>query len=78
MSKTTSPWKVPLADITLGSEEIAAVTQVLKSKWLSMGTKTLEFEHQFAKFLGIKHTFAVDSGTAALHLACGALGLKEK
>jgi dTDP-4-amino-4,6-dideoxygalactose transaminase len=78
MSKTTSSWKVPLTDITLGSEEIDAVTRVLKSGWLSMGPKTEEFEHHFAEFLGIKHTFAVASGTAALHLACQALGLKEK
>jgi len=78
MSKVTSPWKVPLADITLGPEEIDAVSRVLKSKWLSMGTKTEEFERHFAEFLGIKHTIAVANGTAALHLACTSLGLKEK
>ena len=77
MSKTESRWKVPLADVVLGSEEIAAVTQVLKSGWLSMGPKTEEFEQRFAQFLGSKHAFAVANGTAALHLACEALGLKE-
>src|SRR5208337_1045721 len=76
MSKTESRWKVPLADVTLGPEEIEAVTEVLKSGWLSMGRKTEEFEHKFKEFLGIKHAFAVANGTAALHLACEAIGLK--
>ncbi len=40
-------WKVPLADVTLGPEEIAAVTEVLQSGWLSMGPKTQEFEAAF-------------------------------
>ena len=77
MSETESRWKVPLADVSLGPEEIEAVTQVLKSGWLSMGPKTEEFEHRFKEFLGVKHAFAVANGTAALHLACEAIGLKE-
>ena len=68
-------WKVPLADVTLGPEEIAAVTEVLQSGWLSMGPKTQEFEERFAHFLGVKHAFAVANGTAALHLACEVLGM---
>ncbi len=70
-------WKVPLGDVTLGHEEIEAVTEVLKSGWLSMGPKTEEFEHRFKEFLGVKHAFAVANGTAALHLACESVGLKE-
>jgi dTDP-4-amino-4,6-dideoxygalactose transaminase len=77
MSETESRWKVPLADVRLGTEEVEAVTQVLKSGWLSMGPKTEEFEQSFAQFLGIKHAFAVANGTAALHLACEVLGFKE-
>jgi dTDP-4-amino-4,6-dideoxygalactose transaminase len=68
-------WKVPLADVTLGPEETAAVTEVLQSGWLSMGPKTQEFEDRFSTFLGVKHAFAVANGTAALHLACEVLGL---
>ena len=75
MSKAESHWKVPLADVTLGPEETAAVTEVLQSGWLSMGPKTQEFEDRFAPFLGVKHAFAVANGTAALHLACEVLGL---
>jgi len=77
MSKTESRWQVPLADVVLGSEEIEAVAQVLKSGWLSMGPKTEEFEQRFAQFFGSKHAVAVANGTAALHLACEASGLKE-
>jgi dTDP-4-amino-4,6-dideoxygalactose transaminase len=69
-------WKVPLADVNLGPEEIAAVTTVLKSGWLSLGPKTQQFETEFARFLGVKHAFAVANGTAALHLAGEAAGLK--
>ncbi len=68
-------WKVPLADVVLGEEEIAAVTQVLKSGWLSMGPQTQEFEAHFAQFLGVRHAFATANGTTALHLACEVLGL---
>jgi len=68
-------WKIPLADIQIGNEEIKAVEQVLRSKWLSMGEVTQEFERAFAEFLGIKHAFAVTNGTAALHLAHAALEL---
>lgn len=71
-----SPWKVPLADLNLSPQEIEAVTSVMRSGWLSMGPKTQEFEAEFARFLGIKHAFAVANGTAALHLACDAVGLK--
>jgi dTDP-4-amino-4,6-dideoxygalactose transaminase len=68
-------WKVPLADVTLGPEEIGAVTEVLQSGWLSMGPKTQEFELRWAQFLGVKHAFAAANGTAALHLACEVIGM---
>lgn len=70
-------WKVPLADLDLGPEEIEAVVRVLESKWLTMGEVTQEFERRFANYLGVKHAFAVSSGTTALHLACGALELNR-
>lgn len=69
-----SPWKVPLADIDLSDDEIQAVTEVLRSKWLSMGPVTAEFERQFAVMVGVKYAFAVTNCTAALHLAHLALG----
>lgn len=69
-------WKIPLSDIEVGDDEVAAVTKVLNSKWLSLGEVTESFERAFAAFLGVKYAFAVTSGTAALHLAYAALGLK--
>jgi dTDP-4-amino-4,6-dideoxygalactose transaminase len=68
-------WRVPLADIDLGEEEITAVTEVLRSRWLSMGAVTQQFEQEFAAFIGAKHTLAVTNATAALHLACLAAGV---
>ena len=68
-------WRVPLTDVILGSEEIDAVSAVLQSGWLSMGPVTRRFEEECARFLGVPHTLAVANGTAALHLACAALGL---
>ncbi|MDH3603780.1 MAG: aminotransferase class I/II-fold pyridoxal phosphate-dependent enzyme, partial [Candidatus Tectomicrobia bacterium] len=67
-------WNVPLADIDLGEDEINAVNDVLRSRWLSMGPVTAEFETRFAETVGVKHAFAVTNCTAALHLAHMALG----
>jgi dTDP-4-amino-4,6-dideoxygalactose transaminase len=67
-------WKVPLADLDLGREEIEAVTNVLHSRWLSMGPVTAEFEQRFAEYVGVTYAFAVTNCTAGLHLAHLALG----
>ncbi len=68
-------WKVPLSDIALQQEEISAVTEVIKSNWLSMGPVTGKFEEEFAEYLGVKHAFAVANCTAALHIAAQILGI---
>jgi len=70
-------WRIPLADIDLGAEEISAVQNVLQSRWLTMGQVTQEFEASFAKYTGAKHALAVTNATAALHMACVALGLRS-
>ena len=70
-------WRVPLADVRLGPEEESAVLDVLRSGWLTMGGVTQAFEQEFAAFVGAKHAFAVTNATAALHLACMAVGLGE-
>ena len=69
-------WKYSLSDIDLGQEEINEVVKVLRSKWLTMGLVTQEFEKQFAMYLGAKYAFAVANGTAALHIACKVLGIR--
>jgi dTDP-4-amino-4,6-dideoxygalactose transaminase len=68
-------WKVPLADVDLDDAEIAAVERVLRSRWLTMGEMTQQFEQAFAAYTGAKYAFAVANGTASLHLAYAALGL---
>lgn len=70
-------WKVPLFDLDLGEEEYGSVKGVLDSKWLTMGRVTKDFESAFADYLGVKHAMAVSSGTAAMHLAHHAVGLKQ-
>jgi len=71
-----SLWRIPLADIDLGEPEIAAVTAVLRSRWLTMGEQTQAFEAAMAHKLGVRHAFAVANCTVALHLAYAALGLE--
>ena len=57
--------------------EIQAVTETLKSGWLGSGPKTKEFEDAFAQYVGTKHAIAVNSCTAALHLALASLNIGE-
>lgn len=64
-----------LSDIDMGEEEALAVADVVRSKWLSIGPCTAEFEAQFAGTLGAQHAVAVSSCTAALHLALKACGI---
>lgn len=68
-------WQIPLSDIDLGTEEAEAVQRVLTSRWLTMGEVTQTFEAGFAEAVGARHAIAVTNGTAALHLACLAVGL---
>lgn len=65
---------MPYCQPSIGKEEIEAVTDVLKSGWLSMGPKTLEFEEMLANYVGAKYAIAVNSCTAALHLSLVASG----
>lgn len=62
-------WKVPLFDLHFENEEKEAVLEVLDSNWISAGHKTKVFEDKFAKQIGAVYAVAVNSGTAALHLA---------
>lgn len=67
---------VPFFRPTIGEDEIAAVTECLRSGWLTTGPKTAAFEKSFTDFLGGDvESVAVNSATAALHLGLEALGV---
>jgi perosamine synthetase len=69
--------KIPFFRPSIGPEEIAEVTDSLKSGWLTTGPKTKQFEADFAAYVGAKHAVALNSATAALHLALEAIGLRR-
>jgi dTDP-4-amino-4,6-dideoxygalactose transaminase len=71
---TTVPWRIALADVVLDERERAAVDDVLRGGWLSMGPLTEQFEKAFAAHVA-GEAVAVTNGTAALHLAAAAMGL---
>jgi dTDP-4-amino-4,6-dideoxygalactose transaminase len=59
----------------IGEEEIAAVTETLRSGWLTTGPRAALLEERMAAYLEAEHVLAVASGTAALHLALLAVGV---
>lgn len=67
--------QVPFHRAPVGEEEVQAVSEVIRSGWLTMGPKTFEFEKEFAKYVGAQHAVAVSTGTAALHLSLEAAGI---
>jgi len=67
--------QVPFHRAAVGEAEVQAVSEVIRSGWLTMGPKTFEFEEQFAKYVGARDAIAVSTGTAALHLALEAAGV---
>lgn len=68
---TFIPYNVP--DIT--DAEISEVVDTLKSGWIAKGPRTVKFEKEFAEYLGAKHAVAMNSCTAALHVALAAKGI---
>ena len=68
---------IPFHRPAIGEDEISSVVETLQSGWLTTGPKVKRFEEDFAKYLGCKHAVAVNSGTAALHVALDAIGIKE-
>jgi dTDP-4-amino-4,6-dideoxygalactose transaminase len=68
---------IPFHFASVGEEEALAAADVVRSGWLTMGPKTIEFEQKFAFYVGAKHAIGVNSCTAALHLALEAIGLQQ-
>ncbi len=67
---------IPFALPDIDEREIAEVTDCLRSGWITTGPKVKRFEAQFADFLGVRHAVAVNSATAAMHLALEAIGTR--
>jgi len=68
---------LPFHRPSLGPAERDAVIEVLDSGWLTTGARTVEFETAFAAYVGSAEAVALNSATAALHLAFEALGVEE-
>ena len=60
---------IPVLQPSIGQDEIDAVAEVMRSGWLGLGPKTEQFEREFAASVGSRFAAALNSGTAALHLA---------
>lgn len=73
MFKNFLPFSLPLIE----NEEIQEVLETLRTGWITTGPKVKRFEEEFAKYIGCKHAIAVNSCTAALHLALEAVGIHE-
>jgi len=68
---------LPFHRALIEEEEINAVLEVLRSGWLTTGPRVREFEAAFARYTGAAHAVALNSCTAALHLALAAVGISE-
>lgn len=68
---------LPYGRQSVSEDDIAAVTEVLRSDWLTTGPKVKEFETAFADFCGADEAVAVNSGTAAIHAAMFALEIDK-
>ena len=68
---------IPYGCQQIDSNDIKGVVEVLKSDWITQGPKIKEFEDSLCRYTGAKYAIAVSSGTAALHIACLAAGIKE-
>ncbi len=62
---------------SISQDDIDAVVNVLKSDFLTQGPKVIEFEKKLSDYCDAKYAKVVSNGTAALHLAYLAIGLKK-
>lgn len=68
---------IPYGFQCIDEEDKEEVMKVLSSDWLTTGPKVGEFENSLCRYVGCKHSIAVNSGTSALDIAVGALDLPE-
>ncbi|MDQ3690370.1 MAG: DegT/DnrJ/EryC1/StrS family aminotransferase [Chloroflexota bacterium] len=75
MTAHADPEPIPFHRPSIGRREIDAAAEVLRSGWLTTGERAQALEAEMAKRIGIKHALALNSATAALHLALEAWGI---
>jgi UDP-4-amino-4,6-dideoxy-N-acetyl-beta-L-altrosamine transaminase len=68
--------RIPYGRQDISETDIKAVVEVLRSEWLTQGPAVPRFEKTVAEHCGAEHAIAVCNATAALHIACLALGLR--
>ena len=66
---------IPFHKPHITEDELESVCKTLKSGWLTMGPKTVEFENAFRAYIDSQFAISVNSATAALHLALNAVGV---
>ena len=69
--------QIPFHKPYVQREEIEGVVDSLRSGWLTMGPKTVEFERKFAEYCEVEHAVSMNSCTSCLHLALKAAGVRE-
>ncbi len=69
--------QIPFHKTHTTEEEINAATEAIKSGWLTMGPKVVEFEEKFKEYVGSDEAVSMNSATAALHLGLKAVGIKH-
>jgi perosamine synthetase len=74
--RNDTPDFLPFSIPWIGDEEIEAVIECLRSGWITTGPRVRQFESEFADFVGARHAIALNSCTAALHLALEALDIR--
>lgn len=70
-------YKIPLFNLNFDEAEEKAVLETLRSKWISTGPKTTEFENKFANMLDVNHAVALSNCTVALHLTMQLCDVKD-
>ncbi len=70
-------YTIPLFDLNFDHQEETAVLEVLRSKWISTGPRTIEFEEKFAEMLNVEYGLALSNCTVALHLALICAGVEK-
>ncbi|PKP62104.1 polysaccharide biosynthesis protein [Candidatus Atribacteria bacterium HGW-Atribacteria-1] len=69
--------QVPLSSPDIVEDDIKAVVEVMKTRFLSIGPKIKKFEEKMCEYVGVKYAVAVNSGTSALHLIIRGMGIGE-